>query len=153
MADSQTRATGSTGLPQSAIEALNAGDKIEAIRIVREATGLGLKEAKDAVESYARGDAPLSAAQRRPVAGDVLPVAAVSALANGRMIDAVKIVRQEHRIGLKEAKDIVDRYLAMQPAIRSRIEAARAETRRTVLLWAVALALVAALAAYYLAKP
>jgi ribosomal protein L7/L12 len=153
MDDSRQRDTGPTRLPQAAIDALNAGDKIEAIRIVREATGLGLKEAKDAVESYVPGDAPRPAAQRPPLDGEVLPVAAVSALANGRMIDAVKIVRQAHHTGLKEAKDIVDRYLAMQPAIRSRIEAARAETRRTVLLWAVAIALVAALAGYYLARP
>jgi ribosomal protein L7/L12 len=152
MADSHLRNTGSQGLPQSAIDALNAGDKIEAIRIVREATGPGLKEAKDAVERYAPGDAPHQAAQRSPVEGDVLPVAAVSALANGRMIDAVKIVRQEHRTGLKEAKDVVDRYLAMQPALRGRIEAARAEARRAVLLWVVALALVAALAGYYLTR-
>jgi ribosomal protein L7/L12 len=153
MADSDSRNTSPQGLPQSAIDALNAGDKIAAIRIVREATGLGLKEAKDAVERYAPGDAPRQTAQHPTVSGDVLPVAAVSALANGRMIEALKIVRQEHHTGLKEAKDIVDRYLAMQPAIRSRIEAARAETRRAVLFWVVALVLVAALTAYYLAKP
>jgi hypothetical protein len=34
---------------------LNAGRKIEAIKILREATGLGLKEAKDLVDSHEAG--------------------------------------------------------------------------------------------------
>lgn len=34
--------------------ALDAGQKIEAIKLLHEATGLGLKEAKDVVESMAR---------------------------------------------------------------------------------------------------
>lgn len=38
--------------PAAATEALRQGHKIEAIRIVREHTGMGLKEAKDAVESH-----------------------------------------------------------------------------------------------------
>lgn len=44
-------------------EALARGDKIAAIKTVRERTGLGLKEAKDWVENVARGmpaDAPPS---------------------------------------------------------------------------------------------
>lgn len=147
MADSQS----SPDLPEAAIEALNAGDKIEAIRIVREATGLGLKEAKDAVERYVPGDQPRR--EPRSIDENVLPLAAVLALHNGRMVEAVKIVRQEHRMGLKDAKDTVDRYLATQPGMRSRIDAARAETRRTVLLWGIALALAAAVLAYYLVKP
>jgi len=38
--------------PPAATEALRHGNKLEAIRLVREATGLGLKEAKDAVEAH-----------------------------------------------------------------------------------------------------
>ncbi len=34
------------------IDALQRGSKIEAIRLMREQTGLGLKEAKDAVDAY-----------------------------------------------------------------------------------------------------
>ncbi|MFI5380380.1 MAG: ribosomal protein L7/L12, partial [Tepidisphaerales bacterium] len=40
---------------QRVVAALNAGKKIEAIRVYREATGLGLKEAKDAVEAMPGG--------------------------------------------------------------------------------------------------
>lgn len=38
-------------LPPEALAALERGDKIAAIKIVRARTGLGLKEAKDAVEA------------------------------------------------------------------------------------------------------
>jgi hypothetical protein len=41
-------------MPQAAVDALRNGSKIEAIRLVREHTGLGLKQAKDKVEAYAR---------------------------------------------------------------------------------------------------
>ena len=37
------------------IDALNAGQLIVAIKLYREHTGVGLKEAKDAVEGLARG--------------------------------------------------------------------------------------------------
>jgi hypothetical protein len=42
------------GLPASFNEALARGKTIEAIKIYREATGAGLKEAKDAVEAMGR---------------------------------------------------------------------------------------------------
>lgn len=41
-------------LPFAAISAIENGKKLEAIKIVREETGLGLKEAKDLVEQYAK---------------------------------------------------------------------------------------------------
>jgi hypothetical protein len=39
-------------LPVAAIAALQEGNKILAIKLVRDATGLGLKEAHDAVSAY-----------------------------------------------------------------------------------------------------
>ncbi|MCC6609074.1 MAG: ribosomal protein L7/L12 [Burkholderiales bacterium] len=44
----------SIDLPAAAIAALRQGNKVEAIKIVRAELGLGLKEAKDAVEDYER---------------------------------------------------------------------------------------------------
>ena len=41
----------SNPLPANVLDALQAGNKIEAIRLLREATGLGLKEAKDWVDA------------------------------------------------------------------------------------------------------
>lgn len=41
-------------MPHEVIEALERGRKIEAIKLLREGQGLGLKEAKEAVECYLR---------------------------------------------------------------------------------------------------
>lgn len=139
--------------PRAALDALNAGNKIEAIKILREATGLGLKEAKDAVERQMAGEPPFLPHQQRSGSEGVFPLAAVSALQGGKFIDAVKIVREARGIGLKDAKDTVDRYIASEPLIRSRIEAIRGERRRNALLWGIALVLVAGLIVYLLSKP
>lgn len=42
-------------LPPAAVEALARGDKIEAIKITRQHTGLGLKEAKELVDRHEDG--------------------------------------------------------------------------------------------------
>ena len=39
-------------IPHEALDALRAGQLIDAIKITREKTGLGLKESKDLVEQY-----------------------------------------------------------------------------------------------------
>ncbi|MCL5769151.1 MULTISPECIES: ribosomal protein L7/L12 [unclassified Acinetobacter] len=39
-------------MPREALEALRSGQLIDAIKITREKTGLGLKESKDLVERY-----------------------------------------------------------------------------------------------------
>jgi ribosomal protein L7/L12 len=44
----------SAGLPPGVIDALEAGNKIEAIKRYRQATGRGLKEAKDFIEELQR---------------------------------------------------------------------------------------------------
>jgi hypothetical protein len=51
-----TRAAG-IPLPADVVEALEQGNKIEAIKRMRRQTGLGLKEAKDAVDAYDHTDA------------------------------------------------------------------------------------------------
>jgi ribosomal protein L7/L12 len=48
-------AGGGDGLPMSFYDALRRGKKIQAIKIYREATGVGLKQAKDAVDAMVRG--------------------------------------------------------------------------------------------------
>ena len=42
---------GAAGADDEVIALLNSGNKIEAIKVYRERTGLGLKEAKDAVDA------------------------------------------------------------------------------------------------------
>jgi ribosomal protein L7/L12 len=46
----------SEALPPEAIAALQQGNKIEAIKLVREAQKLDLKDAKDKVDAYVKND-------------------------------------------------------------------------------------------------
>lgn len=43
-------------IPSNAIVALEQGNKIEAIKVIRLSKGLGLKESKDLVEAYLQSD-------------------------------------------------------------------------------------------------
>ena len=103
---------------------LDAGPKkIHVIKIVREATGLGLKEAKDLVErtptvldaalgpdleragavvQYHPGGAPQPSAE--PVVGTSVFLADVGP----KKIQVIKVVREASGLGLKEAKDLVE---------------------------------------------
>ncbi len=89
---------------------VSAGKKIDAIKLVREQTDLGLKEAKDAVDAIERGEAP-----------DLTPRAAASSSASqvdldainelllqNKKIDAIKLYREQTGVGLKEAKDAIE---------------------------------------------
>lgn len=82
----------------------------------------------------------------------VLPLstAAASALQRGNKIEAIKIVREERNIGLKEAKDAVDEYLRGQPALQRARNTAQAESTRKALLWLAALIGLAMLGYYFL---
>jgi ribosomal protein L7/L12 len=105
-------------------ELLTRRQKITAIKRYREMTGVGLAEAKAAVEQMERellsGQSLLMPAQ--PVMGSVGDVndveegAALALLAevrqlalSGKKIAAIKLYREKTGVGLKEAKDVVDR--------------------------------------------
>lgn len=56
-------------LPPDVLEALEQGHTIEAIKRLRAATGLGLKEAKDLIDAHKRGRAFTVPAAAPPAAG------------------------------------------------------------------------------------
>ena len=106
-----------TALPEyertTIAELLARGQKIEAIKRYRTLTGVGLKEAKDAVEAWERaGSAPdIPTATPSPAPGG--DIAEVHALArSGKKIEAIKRYRELTGVGLKEAKDAVERMEA-----------------------------------------
>lgn len=54
-------------LPANVLAALQAGHKIEAVKLLRVATGLDLKQSKDAIDAYAgRARSRLGAAEEAP---------------------------------------------------------------------------------------
>lgn len=85
-----------------------------------------------------------------PVTAATLSQAAVIALWHGQVIEAVKLVRIEQNIGLKEAKARVDAYVQTQPALMNRIDQARSDTREGVLRWLIFLLVGGAGLAYLL---
>jgi ribosomal protein L7/L12 len=91
-----------------------------------------------------------AAAANRSGASETLPPAAVSALWQGQMIEAIKSVRLERHLDLKDAKDQVDAYLRQQPVLKKKIEQSQVDTRDGLLRWAAFLLIGGAGLAYFL---
>jgi ribosomal protein L7/L12 len=88
---------------------LDRGEKVEAIKLYREQTGAGLRDAKDAVEAIGAGR---PVADHRTSPGPVDPgfeAELVKLLRSGRKIQAIQRHRERTGTGLKEAKDAVER--------------------------------------------
>jgi len=93
---------------QQIVQLLLAGKKIEAIQAYMELSGVGLEEAKNAVERY---DPILKkfAVPSAPSLDRIDDWSEIDALlAAGRMIEAIKLYREKTGCGLKEAKDAVE---------------------------------------------
>jgi ribosomal protein L7/L12 len=82
-----------------------------------------------------------------------LPTAALSALNEGNMIEAIKIVREARASGLKEAKDEVDAYLVTNPVLRARFKSARTEVNRSGLFWLIVSVIAAVVVFLYVRGP
>ena len=94
-------------------ELIGAGKKIEAIKVVRQHTALGLKDAKDLVDAMAAGYAVPAAAPGMPgppggrdrMVDRETRAGAEELIAKGELIKAIKLVRERTGLGLKEAKN------------------------------------------------
>ncbi|MBN2551015.1 MAG: hypothetical protein JXB15_17770 [Anaerolineales bacterium] len=96
-------------LTQQIGELLRQGQKIEAIRVYRQATQAGLKACKDAVEAFERGEPlmiPPAPPARPTAAGGMSEVA--EHLRQGNKLEAIKAYILATGAGLKEAKDAVE---------------------------------------------
>jgi hypothetical protein len=71
-----------------------------------------------------------------------LPLEAATLLTEGKVIDAIKVVRRTEGVGLKAAKDRVDAHLAQDPMLRVQIETQQQSTRRKFFFWFVLIDLV-----------
>ena len=93
---------------------IRRGEKIGAVKLYRERTGVGLKEAVDAIEAMQRGEQP-----RRHTAVEAIPAEfpdVVSLIEQGKQIAAIKLYREKTGAGLAKSKAAVE-ALAVQRGI------------------------------------
>ena len=79
------------------------------------------------------------------------PAEAEAALLKGSKIEAIKIVRKDRGVDLKEAKDIVEQHVANHPGLQMQMESAQAASRQGFLPWLMAVILIGALVYYFAA--
>lgn len=84
-----------------------------------------------------------------PSQSSSFPDAAVEKLWRGDVIAAIKVVRVERNLGLKEAKDLVDAYIRSQPTLRQKMEQAQAEMWQKLKRGLLVALLFSAAAAYF----
>jgi len=125
---------------------LRKGSKIEAVKRVRERTGWGLKDAKDAVDAVEAGRQPGGAwadgegrggAEAAGPSGDV-EREVWDLLVEGRKIDAIKRVRERDGCSLKEAKEKVDAVIARHPGSLPKLKGAGCGTTALAVVIAIA---------------
>jgi hypothetical protein len=66
-----------------------------------------------------------------------IPAAATAAVARGSKIDAIKEVRAATGLGLLEAKQQVERYIAANPVLQEQFGQQEAAMKRRVVWWVV----------------
>jgi hypothetical protein len=84
-----------------------------------------------------------------PTQSSTLPNAPVEMLWRGEVIEAIKLVRSERSLGLKEAKDLVDAYIRSQPSLRQKMEQTQAEMWQKLKRGLIVALIFAAAAAYF----
>jgi ribosomal protein L7/L12 len=115
-------ATQTIHIPTAVHAALQRGEVIEAIRLLHEATGLGLREARDAVEALQRIGGGITSMEIESGAHGAgthgnqhahelrLPPEVVTALSQGNVIEAIKRLRTLQPMALRDAKALVERH-------------------------------------------
>ncbi|WP_223645686.1 hypothetical protein [Corallococcus sp. EGB] len=89
-------------------ELIQAGQTIDAIKLYRALHGVGLKEAKDAVDAMRDGRASTALPSRQALSDAEANAAIEQAIWDNNLIQAIKLYRDLHGVGLKEAKDDVE---------------------------------------------
>lgn len=140
-------------LPSDVMQALQRGDAVEAIKLLRRATGLDLRTAKEVIDEHLRGNPlPAAASFGKPKAPlGPLPADVAEAIQRGNKVEAIKLMREATGLGLKEAKDAVE---AAWPAALDKSGAlGPGETPRSNgTWWLIAVGVLVALAAYWMLR-
>ena len=135
-------------LPAKVAEALQRGNILDAIKLLRDSKGVGLKQAREALDQYMRGN-PVNKAS--PAAFPTkLPPSVVQAMQAGNKIEAIKLMRAQTGLSLKEAKDAVDRCQAQTQQLYGAGSPGEVPRSQGLFGWVVAAAAVALAAWYFL---
>lgn len=130
-------------LPGNVLDALKLGRTVEAIKLLREATGMGLAEAKSLVDAHHAGRPVAMPSTASPRS---LPAAVSDALQRGNRVEAVRLLREKTGIGLKEAKDVVDASAKLSNAKRDALSPGEVPRSDAQAGWIAALAVAGVLA-------
>jgi ribosomal protein L7/L12 len=136
-------------IPPEVKAAIDRGAKIEAIKLLRDATGLGLKEAKDAVENIEAGGSFVAAQPNATAPGNE---GIARALLQGNRLEAIRLYREQNDVGLKEAKDAVEAMLDAERGNATGLSPGEVK-RSGGLMWAAAACAAGLLAAYLYFQP
>jgi len=104
-----------------------SGNKLEAIKQFRNMADVGLAEAKAFIEAMEPGGHRNSAHEATPRNLRSAEEAAMAAIRNGNLIEAIKRYQQLSRLGLKEARDAVE-ALRLVDRTEGRVNAKLART-------------------------
>ncbi len=86
------------------------GNNAEAVRVLQEKIGFDLQDAKDVAEQMAHGTpVPMPQSDATPETEDNSDAEARLLISDGKLISAIKLVREKKGLGLKEAKAYVER--------------------------------------------
>lgn len=100
-------------LPANVLSAMQRGNAIEAIQLLRASTGLGWKEARDVVNLGLRSGPAQATKAATP---DSLPMAVAAALRTEDPAKALRLLREKTGLGLKLAKDAAEPVGSKAPA-------------------------------------
>jgi ribosomal protein L7/L12 len=94
-----------TKLPSNVIAALQQGNKLEAVKLLCDATGLGLLDAKEAIELHLQKNPTPWAL---PYGSAHLPADVAQPLQRGDKVQAIALMRSLRGLGMQEAKDAIE---------------------------------------------
>ncbi len=136
----------------SVLELINSDRETEAVRLIRAERKMSLAQAREEVSRLKQmapgGTKPLD--DKASATQEKIPQDAIDALVRGDKIDAIKIVRVANGIGLKEAKDLVERFQAGSTDAKLRVPALRSGDDSGWSGWILLVAATALLAYYFL---
>ena len=117
-----------------------------ATKLLREESGMSLTEAKEFLERAASGNENPAQSPKKavPISQSVL-----AELMQAKKIEAIKVLRAETGLGLKDAKEAVEQALLEHPHVRQMYDEISSRNAKSM-LWKLAFIIVIAYATYRL---